>query len=98
MLPPDFAAKHGGNAKWTSLRPERIGVYAPSALVPAVHASAEGIITAISYQGATKRITVNAGDQRLVAAVPAGSAHFKQGDNVRLMWSKSAMIAMEDGA
>ena len=35
VLPPAFAASHGGAAKWTSLRPEKIGVFPAGAPVPA---------------------------------------------------------------
>ncbi len=96
VLPPDFAARHGGVSKWTSLKPEKIGVYPAGALVPAVHGSATGVIEAISYQGASIRFSVTAGEQRLVAEVPAGSSCFRQGAAVRLIWPRSAMIAMED--
>ena len=95
VLPPEFARTHGGVDRWTSLRPEKIGVFAASALVPAVHASADGMITAINYQGSVTRLTVASEATRLIAAVPPGAGGFKQGDAVRLMWPKSAMQAMD---
>jgi len=95
VLPPDFAARRGGKAAWTSLRAEKIGVFPPGALVPAVHAGADGVVTAITYQGPATRIGVAADGLRLTAAVPAGSAPFKQGDSVRLIWPKSAMHVMD---
>jgi putative spermidine/putrescine transport system ATP-binding protein len=98
VLSPDFAASHGGIARWTSLRPERIGVFAPGALVPAVQVHADGVITELSYQGSVTRVGVTSDTTRLVAEVPAGSARFKQGDAVRLIWSKSSMMPMEDSA
>ena len=52
----------------------------------------------ISYQGAVTRFSVDAGDTRITAEVPAAGASFKPGDNVRLIWPKSAMVTMEDGA
>jgi putative spermidine/putrescine transport system ATP-binding protein len=97
VLPPEYAAGHGGYAQWTSLRPERIGVFAPGTLVPAVHAHADGVITQLSYQGSVTRVGIMAGDIRIIAEVPAGAARFKQGDVVRLIWPKAAMMAM-DGA
>ena len=96
VLPKEFAASRGGAARWTSLRPEKIAVNAPGALVPAVHAHADGAVTSISYQGAVTRFSVDAGDVRLIAEAPAGAARFKTGDAVRLIWPKSAMVAMED--
>ena len=35
VLSPAFAAGHGGAAKWTSLRPEKVGVFAAGSAVPA---------------------------------------------------------------
>ena len=98
VLSPEFAALHGGVGKWTSLRPERIGVDRARALVPAVYGSADGVIQSISYQGAVTRISVLADGIHLTAAVPANSASFKSGDSVRLIWPKSAMMAMEPDA
>lgn len=98
VLPPAFAAAHGGLAKWTSLRPEKVSVASPGAIVPAVHAHADGEIKMISYQGAVTRISVAAADMRLTAEAPASTARFKQGDSVRLIWPKSAMVAMESEA
>jgi hypothetical protein len=40
---------------------------------------------------------VQAGDRRIAAEVPGG-AEFKEGDKVRLIWPKSAMVTMEDSA
>jgi len=97
VLPPDFAANHGCSAKWTSLRPERIAVAAPGTAIPKGHLSADGEVKLISYQGAVMRFSVQAGDRRIAAEVPAG-AEFKEGDKVRLIWPKSAMVTMEDGA
>jgi putative spermidine/putrescine transport system ATP-binding protein len=97
VLPPDFAADHGCSAKWTSLRPERIAVVAPGTAIPKGHLSGDGEVKLISYQGAVMRFSVQAGDRRIAAEVPAG-AEFKEGDKVRLIWPKSAMVTMEDSA
>lgn len=96
VVSPEFASAHGGRAMWTSLRPEKIGVFAPGTLVPASHAHADGLITLMSYQGSVTRIGIAVGDLRITADMPAGTCRFKQGDPVRLMWSKSSMMAMED--
>lgn len=98
VLSPAFAAGHGGAAKCTSLRPERIGVFPAGTAVPAAHAHADGEIKTISYQGAVTRLCVQAEDTRITAEVPADAACFEQGDSVRLIWPKSAMVTMEDGA
>jgi putative spermidine/putrescine transport system ATP-binding protein len=97
VLSPDFASGHGCSARWTSLRPEKIAVVAPGTAVPEAHCFADGEVKLISYQGAVTRFSVQAGDRRISAEVPAGAA-FKEGDSVRLIWPKSAMVTMEDGA
>lgn len=98
VLPPDFAARHGGVQRWTSLRPERITLSDVIASVADDHGSADGVVHAINYQGSVTRIGVEAGAVRISAAVPAGSSTTKIGDKVRLIWPKSAMTAMESEA
>jgi hypothetical protein len=51
----------------------------------------------VSYQGAVTRFSVEAEDTRITTEVPAEATRFNQGDNVRLIWPKSAMVTMEDG-
>jgi putative spermidine/putrescine transport system ATP-binding protein len=97
VLPPEFAAAHGGASAWTSLRPERISVVSQSAAIPADHASAKGIVSAISYQGAVTRITVVTEQIPLVAAIPA-TTQLQKDDHIALSWPKAAMVAMGDGA
>jgi putative spermidine/putrescine transport system ATP-binding protein len=95
VLPPEFAARHGGAAKWTSLRPERIGVFAPGTAVPAGQSHADGIVSALNYQGSVTRVGVGLGEVRINTEVPAGSLLFKQGDAVRLIWPTYAMMTMD---
>ena len=52
----------------------------------------------ISYQGAVTRFSVETADTRICAEMPAGGMSFKQGDKVRLIWPRSAMVTMEQGA
>ena len=98
VLPPAFAERHGGVAKWTSLRPEKVAVHASGASVPEKHGSTDGEIKLVSYQGAVTRFNVEAEKMRINAEVPAGDTRFKPGDAVRLIWPKSAMVTMEEGA
>jgi putative spermidine/putrescine transport system ATP-binding protein len=98
VLSPTFASGHGGAAKWTSLRPEKIGVFPSGTPVPEGHAYTDGEIKMISYQGAVTRLCVDAQNMRITAEVPCGAAPFQEGDRVRLIWPKSAMVTMEDGA
>ena len=98
VLSPTFASGHGGAAKWTSLRPEKIGVFPVGTQVTAAQAHADGEIKSASYQGAATRFSVEAEGTRIVAEVPGDATRFGQGDTVRLIWPKSAMVTMEDGA
>jgi putative spermidine/putrescine transport system ATP-binding protein len=98
VLPPAFASRHGGEAKWTSLRPEKIGVFPAGKKIGDGQAHADGKIKMISYQGAVTRFSVETGDTRLSAETAAGETDFKQGDGVRLLWPRSAMVTMEEGA
>ncbi|CCB67006.1 MULTISPECIES: ABC transporter ATP-binding protein [unclassified Hyphomicrobium] len=97
VLPPEFAAAHGGASSWTSLRPERIDVVPESATVAADYASARGTVSAVSYQGAVTRVTVVTEKLPLIATIPAGATLHKD-ERVMLVWPKAAMIAMGDGA
>jgi len=98
VLSPEFASRHGGAAKWTSLRPEKIGVFQAGEKVGEGQAHTDGEIKMISYQGAVTRFSVETADTRICAEMPAGGMSFKQGDKVRLIWPRSAMVTMEQGA
>jgi putative spermidine/putrescine transport system ATP-binding protein len=98
VLSPAFCSSHGAKACWTSLRPEKVRACPAGEPVPAGHACAEGIIKMTSYQGAVTRLSVDCGGLRIAAEVPAGGAELKEGESVRLIWPKAAMVTMEDGA
>jgi putative spermidine/putrescine transport system ATP-binding protein len=98
VLSPAFAAAHGGAAKWTSLRPEKVDVFPAGSPVPQAHAHADGEIKAINYQGAVTRFSVETEKLRICSEVPAEGTLFKEGDKVRLVWPKASMVTMEDGA
>ena len=98
LLPPAFAASHGGVSKWTSLRPETIRVIRKDDPVPAAQAHADGEIKMIGYHGSVTRVNVEAEGLRITAEMPAEGACFKEGERVRLIWPSAAMVALEDGA
>ncbi len=62
--------------------------------MPAACASAKGVVTAISYQGAVTRISVAADDGTGLTALLAAGASVRKGDGVSLIWPKSAMMPM----
>lgn len=97
LLSPTVAADHGGKAAWTSLRPEKIGVLPPETPVKPTQAHIDGEIKMVGYHGSISRFSVEAEGIRLAAEVPAeDGAHFDEGDRVRLVWPKSAMVVLED--
>jgi putative spermidine/putrescine transport system ATP-binding protein len=87
VLSPEFCVKHGGPNKWCSLRPEKIGLAA---------VGVKGEITAINYQGATTRLSINAEGTRLTAALPAADVKHNIGEVIHLTWSKDSFAAMDD--
>jgi putative spermidine/putrescine transport system ATP-binding protein len=91
VLPPDFAARHGGRPAWTSLRPEAIRL----ANGDGGDARAAGTVVAASYLGAATRIVVEAEGMRLTALLPPGAPVPAQGSHVGLAWDAAAMHAME---
>ena len=94
LLSPAFSSAHGGPNAWSSLRPEKIRVLKVTGAKPG--GGAEGVITAIHYQGAVTRIVIDASGTRLTAAVPAGSGTYSDGENVRFVWTKHSLVAMEE--
>ena len=97
VLTPDFARTHGGENAWTSLRPEKIIATAMNHKLPQGFAHADGVVTAIHYQGAVTRLGVTSEATRLTAALPVGAPVYRIGDTIRLAWSKTALVAMEKG-
>jgi putative spermidine/putrescine transport system ATP-binding protein len=80
VLSPAFAASHGGTAKWTSLRPEKVDVFAAQPRLQATPTRRE--IKAISYQGAvTKRVRRELGSARVLPGLSRrrqGAAHLAE--------------------
>jgi putative spermidine/putrescine transport system ATP-binding protein len=96
ILTPDFAQRCGGAAVWTSLRPERIELIEAGAAPPG-HASAEGILDAVSYQGAVNRMSLAVEGMRIILNAPPGLKPAR-GDVVRIHWPRSAMHPMAGDA
>lgn len=95
ILGPDFSIRHGGPNSWISLRPEKVRVVKIGEPVAADAGNAEGVVTAVHYQGSVTRIVVDATGTRLAAAIPAGSGAFVEGDKVRFVWARESLVPME---
>jgi len=95
VLPPDFAASHGGTRAWTSLRPEKIKLLATGQQPASGHFAATGQVVSVQYQGAITRVAADVGGVRIAAAFPAGSTAIGEGEVVSLVWAADSLVAME---
>jgi putative spermidine/putrescine transport system ATP-binding protein len=95
VLDPDFSASIGGARAWTSLRPEKISIAAAGAPTSDGRQQVEGVVTAVQYQGATRRVTVDVNGTPLGVSLPADAHPAKQGDQVALSWRPDAVHALE---
>ena len=89
VLPPDLAARLGGVAKWSSLRPEAISL-------TTTQPRATGKVLALRYLGSVNRVTVDLGGSEVSVAVPASTDLPEIGQPVGLTWSEPALHAMDD--
>jgi putative spermidine/putrescine transport system ATP-binding protein len=89
VLPPETAARLGGVAKWSSLRPEAISL-------TTTQPRAEGKVLALRYLGAVNRVTVDLGGSEVSVAVPASVELPAIGQPVGLTWGQTALHAMDD--
>jgi putative spermidine/putrescine transport system ATP-binding protein len=97
VLSPDFSDLHGGIKAWTSLRPESIRLAVAGTRPTGGQRHAEGTVTAVQYQGAVTRVTVDVGGTPLSVAQPAGAFPAARGDKVALLWRPDALHALEMG-
>jgi putative spermidine/putrescine transport system ATP-binding protein len=99
ILSPDFSAQHGGGNTWTSLRPESISVGPPGGLpargLDGERRQAEGVVTAVQYQGAGTRLTVKVDGASIGVALPTGELPAEVGAPVTLSWRPDAQHALE---
>jgi putative spermidine/putrescine transport system ATP-binding protein len=88
VLPPDFVARHGGQRRWASLRPEAVRI-----------AAADGIAATVisrSYLGGTTRLGLDVEGQRLNALLPAGQPLPAEGQSVRIGFAPADLHLMDD--
>jgi len=98
VLEPAWAERLGGAARWTSLRPEKIGVLPPGSRPPPGHAAVEGRVSSLHYQGAVTRLGVETEAGRIAVAAGSGAGLSGEGTPLLLHWPLSGMHAMEDEA
>ncbi len=98
VLPPAFAKKTGGPAKWMSLRPEKIVIATGKTKAPAASHAVEAKVTSVHYQGAVTRVNTEAAGQAIAVSAASSLDGIGIGDAVTLSWPSSALHAMEDEA
>jgi putative spermidine/putrescine transport system ATP-binding protein len=94
VLDPAFSAAHSGIRSWTSLRPEKIRLDEAGAFL-AGQRRVEGTVSAVLYQGAVTRVTVDVSGTLIGVAVPAGALPASQGERVTLSWRPDAPHPLE---
>ena len=92
VLPPALVERIAGVRRWASLRPEAIGLAADGG------GALAGQVVSRSYLGASTRLAIDAGGQRLHALVPSGDAVPIEGATVSLSFSPEALHLMEGEA
>lgn len=90
ILPPDVTALAGGVEAYSSLRPEDIR------LAPAGDGVLSGRCSALSYQGATTRLSVESGDLVLNIVQPDNMETPSIGDEVSVSWDRDDLHIMEN--
>lgn len=91
VLSPELSAACGGDAKWSSLRPESI------TLVESGKGKVDGIIKSVRFMGATNYVTVAVNVGMIVAQVTTAVTLPQLESAVSLTWHSDSMHAMEDG-
>ncbi|ADZ72264.1 ABC transporter ATP-binding protein [Polymorphum gilvum] len=87
VLSPTFLESLGLPPAWASLRPEKVRIGAGEAL--------ETRLISAGFLGASTRLVLQAGDQRLTAIVPAGQPLPEEGGIVRIGWNPDDLHPME---
>ncbi|TNC51913.1 ABC transporter ATP-binding protein [Rubellimicrobium rubrum] len=89
VLAPEVARAFGGQAAWSSLRPEALRVVAPEG------APVAGRVVAARYLGSATRLVVALPQGEVAVLVPGGQAVPETGAQVGLAWEAGALHAME---
>jgi putative spermidine/putrescine transport system ATP-binding protein len=90
VIAPEAMRALGGEARWTSLRPEAIRIVSEGGI--------EATVRSTSFLGASTKLFVDTGVAALTVSLPAGQAAPKAGANVRIAWSPADPHYMEAGA
>ncbi len=90
VIAPDAMKALGGEARWTSLRPEAIRVVSEGGV--------EATVRSTSFLGASTKLFVEAAVAALTVSLPAGQPAPRAGESIRIAWSPSDLHYMEEAA
>lgn len=90
VIAPDAMKALGGEARWTSLRPEAIRIVSEGGV--------EATVRSTSFLGASTKLFVETAVTALTLSLPAGQAAPQAGESIRIAWSASDPHCMEAGA
>ncbi|HET7714390.1 MAG TPA: ABC transporter ATP-binding protein [Bauldia sp.] len=96
VIEPAFAANLGLVPGVYSLRPERVDLIVNGAVAPPGRRSIPGVVASVLYQGAVRRIQVDARGFWLNAVVGAGGNRLEAGSPVTVAFDVDALHRMED--
>ncbi|MFN3717689.1 MAG: ABC transporter ATP-binding protein [Rhizobium rhizophilum] len=89
VIAPDAMKALGGEARWTSLRPEAIRIVSEGGIDAAVRST--------SFLGASTKLFVETAVTALTVSLPAGQAAPQTGESIRIAWSPADLHYMEAG-
>ena len=83
-------ARHGGERRWASLRPEAVRI------VDSEAGALDATVVSRSYLGGTTRLGLDVEGQRINALLPAGQSLPSEGQSVRIGFKPEDLHLMDD--
>jgi putative spermidine/putrescine transport system ATP-binding protein len=90
VIAPEAMKALGGEARWTSLRPEAIRIVSEGGV--------EATVRSTSFLGASTKLFVETAVAALTVSLPAGHAAPQAGESIRIAWSPADLHYMEEAA
>ncbi|MCZ8179065.1 MAG: ABC transporter ATP-binding protein [Rhizobium sp.] len=90
VIAPEAMKALGGEARWTSLRPEAIRIVSDGGV--------EATVRSTSFLGASTKLFVETAVAALTVSLPAGQPAPQSGESIRIAWSPADLHYMEEAA
>ncbi|QLF71511.1 ABC transporter ATP-binding protein (plasmid) [Peteryoungia desertarenae] len=88
VIAPEAMKALGGEARWTSLRPEAIRIVSDGGV--------EATARSVSFLGASTKLFVETAVTALTVSLPAGQPAPQSGESIRISWSPTDLHHMEE--